>query len=55
MSLVATTGFNHSAIHWPRHRMPLDNFSRTEMLGLMQTIDTSISMPHKFKCSALRK
>lgn len=55
MAPVATTGFNHSALVWPRHKMPLDYFSRTEILGLMQSTDTSISMPPKFKCSATEK
>lgn len=54
MTLVATRGFNHSAIAWPRHKMPLD-FSRTEILGLMQYTDTSISMPPKGKYSASEK
>lgn len=55
MALVATAGFHYSAILWPRHKMPQGNFSRAEILGLMQSTDTSISMPPKFKCSATKK
>lgn len=54
MALVATRGFNPATV-WSRHKMPLDNFSRTEVLGLMQSTDPSISMHLKVKCSATEK